>query len=247
MASLLDSVLERLGGWLLPPRCVLCGASGQPPCLDLCTDCDDELPATPPACPRCAARIAWGVPNGVCYERCAGNPPPYARCHAAFRYAAPVDALVQALKYRGQLTISRVLGELLARSVSGAGLGADVILPVPLHPLRHAERGFNQATEIARWTARRLELCCDTTLATRCVAGSRQVGLSAVERRLNLQGAFTANGQRVRGRHVALIDDVLTTGSTAAALADACLRAGAARVDVWCVALAEQPLGRSPG
>ena len=154
-----------------------------------------------------------------------------------------MDALVQALKYRGQLTISRVLGELLARSVSGAGLAADVILPVPLHPLRHAERGFNQATEIARWTARRLQLCCDPTLATRRVAGSRQVGLSAVERRLNLQGAFTANGQRVRGRHVALIDDVLTTGSTAAALADACLRAGAARVDVWCVALAEQPGG----
>jgi ComF family protein len=247
MKSMLDSMLERLGGWLLPPSCVLCGASGQAPCLDLCGDCHDELPAVPAACPRCAARTALAAASPEPCERCAASPPPYTRCHAAFRYATPVDGLVQALKYRGQLTISRVLGELLARSVGRAGLASDVILPVPLHPLRHAERGFNQATEIARWTARRLEICCDPTLATRRVAGSRQVGLSAVERRLNLQGAFTADGPRVRGRYIALLDDVLTTGSTAAALADALLRAGAARVDVWCVALADQPHGQPRG
>ena len=247
MISQLDSALERLGCWLLPPHCLLCGAPGQAPCLDLCFDCDEELPAASPACPRCASRQDVERACATPCERCAVSPPPYTRCHAAFRYAAPVDALVQALKYRGQLTISRVLGELLARSVGRAGLACDMILPVPLHPLRHAERGFNQATEIARWTARRLGSRCAPDLATRLVAGTRQVGLSAAERRLNLQGAFTANDQRAHGRHVAVVDDVLTTGSTAAALARALLDAGAARVDVWCVALAEQPNGSLSG
>jgi ComF family protein len=198
------------------------------------------------SCPRCCAALGTSAAGAPC-ARCVSDPPPYSGCHAAFRYADPVDTLVKALKYRGQLTISRVLGELLARSVSAASVAADAVLPVPLHQLRHAERGFNQATEIARWVARRLELPRDDRLATRVLEGSRQVGLTAAQRRTNLRGAFVADRGRVRGRHIAVLDDVLTTGSTAAALAEALLQAGAARVDVWCVALAEPPHSLAAG
>jgi ComF family protein len=243
MPRKLDRALERIGGWVLPPRCVLCGGKGQPPCLDLCADCDAALPVARSRCARCGAGLVAQPGAAVC-AACASDPPPYARCVAAFRYASPVDSLVQALKYRRQLTSSRVLGELLARALAADAGMVDAILPVPLHPLRHAERGFNQATEIARWVARRLDVRCGERLAARVREGPRQVGLPAAQRRSNLRGAFVADRDLVRGRRIAVLDDVLTTGSTATALTEALLDAGAARVVVWCVALAEGPRDR---
>jgi ComF family protein len=238
----LDTILARLGGCLLPPRCVLCGGPGHDPGLDLCVECDAGLPVLPSRCPRCAGEIEPRAIGSTCV-RCVTHPPPYTRCHAAFRYADPIDTLVKSLKYGGRLTMSRVLGELLARSIAGIpDADAATLLPVPLHPLRHAERGFNQASEIARWAARRLGIACDDRLATRVLESPRQVGLTAAQRRTNLRGAFVADRARVHGRHVIVLDDVLTTGSTAAALAETLLLQGdAGRVDVWCVALADAP------
>ena len=126
-----DRGLDAFCGSLLPPRCVLCGGPGQRPCLDLCAACEAALPTDP----------------HVLLE----GPRPIERCLAAFAYAFPMDHLVQLLKYRRQLAVGRVLGALLARSVDALGLQSDVdcVVPVPLHPGRHADRGFNQSTEIA--------------------------------------------------------------------------------------------------
>jgi ComF family protein len=249
MPTRLDSALERIGGWWLPTRCVLCGGSGQPPSLDLCRDCELELPVVPPVCRRCGAprAAAADTDESTGCRHCASDPPPFANCLAAFAYLPPVDLLIQALKYHGRLALGRVLGELLARAVASSGLGTDVdaVVPIPLHPSRHAERGFNQAAEIARWTSRRLDLECASSGARRSVAGPSQVSSSPAQRRANLRGAFTADPRRVDGRAIAVIDDVLTTGSTASALTHAMLQAGARRVDVWCVALAGS--ARSPG
>jgi ComF family protein len=235
--SRFDSALERLGGWLLPPRCVLCGGPGRPPALDLCAGCESGLPWAPPACPRCASTLSAST-SGC--EACANQPPPYANCHAAFAYADPVDLLVQALKYRGRLAFGRVLGELLAASLQRAGPldDIDVVVPVPLHPSRRAERGFNQAAEIARWTARRLGVGCDERLACRRIANPPQVLATPAQRRANLRGVFGADAARVAGRRLAIVDDVVTTGSTARALAATLLEARARRVDLWCVAVA---------
>jgi ComF family protein len=248
MPNRLDSVLEQIGGWWLPARCVLCGRRGQPPCLDICYECERELPRPQRVCPRCGATVGAGRLDSTDAEacaHCATDPPPLDRLHAAFVYAPPVDSLVHALKYRGRLAIGRVLGELLARSADAAGLRdrVDAIVPTPLHPSRHAERGFNQATEIARWTARRLDLECNARLASRRIAGPSQVGSTPAQRRANLYGVFAADANRVRGRAIAIVDDVVTTGSTTSALASALLAAGACRVDAWCVALAG---GRRP-
>lgn len=223
-----DRFVDSLGGLLFPPRCVLCGGPGQRPCLDLCRDCEASLPDSPAW--HLPARPGSGVPDLAAIDRC------YAR-HA---YGFPVDHLVHSLKYRGQLATGRVLGALLADGVKAFGLHLDVdwLLPVPLHPGRHAERGFNQAAEIARWTGRALRRPVMLAALSRTRDTQPQVGLGPAERHANIQGAFRATA-RVRGRRIVVVDDVVTTGSTIAAAAAAVREAGAATVDVWCVARAD--------
>jgi ComF family protein len=168
------------------------------------------------------------------------GPFPLDRCYAPYAYGFPVDHLVHSLKYRGQLATGRVLGALLASRAEALGLHLDVdcLVPVPLHPSRHADRGFNQATEIAHRAGRSvgrpvLEGALRRTRETR-----PQVGLRVADRRDNLRDAFRADA-RLRGRRVVVVDDVCTTGSTLAAAAAAMREAGAASVDAWCVARAD--------
>jgi ComF family protein len=216
MRDWVDRHLDRLGGLLLPPRCVLCGSRGQAPCLDLCRGCAASFEAAD--------------------EPELAGPVPLRRSCAPFTYAPPLDHLVHALKYRGQLATARVLGTLLAGWLAGRGLqhAVDVIVPVPLHADRHAERGFNQSAELARQLGRRLHLPVAGSLAIRRRATPPQVGLHLDERRRNLAGAFGAGP--VAGLCVAIVDDVTTTGTTLQELARVLVQAGACSVDAWCVA-----------
>jgi ComF family protein len=203
---------ERLTAWLLPPVCVLCGAPGQHAQFDLCPDCIGFLPLRP-----CGA----------------------GRLLAALDYAFPVDALIHELKFGGELRHARLLGYLLAAQVTRRGLPRPTALvPIPLHTSRWRERGFNQAAMIAHYTARSLELPCVPTALHRVRATSPQSRLSAAARRRNLLRAFVA-GDTARARlgsHVALIDDVVTTGSTFASAAQALRAVGVVTVECWAVA-----------
>jgi len=240
MVIQVDRVLDRLGGWLLPPRCILCQGRGQRPALDLCAACEGDLPVQSGCCPRCALPMDPDEAFSEC-PRCRADPPPFDRCHVPFRYDFPLGGLVRALKYDGHLAHARVLGTLLGRSLLAAGLHLeiDVLLPVPLHPDKLVERGFNQSIEIARWVARETLRPFETRTLVRCRPTRPQVGLPLVERVANLQGAFEVPGL-VRDRRVAVIDDVMTTGSTVREIAWALRRAGAGTIDVWCLA-------RTPG
>lgn len=184
------------------------------------------------ACPVCALPTAAGDVCGHCLRR----PPAFDATRAAFDYAFPVDVLVQALKYRHRLTLARFFADRLALPV-----GADLIVPMPLHPRRLLGRGFNQAVEIARPLARNAGVPMDVVHVIRVRDTPAQAQLGREARASNLRGAFACD-RRLDGMTVVVVDDVMTSGASLDAVAR-CLKAcGAARVENRVVARTPVPL-----
>jgi ComF family protein len=160
-----------------------------------------------------------------------------------FKYAYPVDHFIRALKFRGERVFARVLGELLAREHRSRGWDLpDCIVPMPLHVSRLRERGFNQSLEIARFAAASLGARVDAQSLVRRIATREQSGLSLEARRKNVRGAFEVVRPLPPGR-IALLDDVVTSGSTAHAAARALLDGGADEVEIWAAARVPSPFG----
>jgi ComF family protein len=224
----LDFVRERL----FPTYCRLCRAPGLPG-LELCADCREELPWLPRGCRGCAIPLPDDAQATYC-PSCQISPGALDSCVALFAYEEPVDRWIQGAKFNNELAAARLLGDLLADAIpSRTATDTASLVPVPLHRKRLAERGYNQSVEIARRPARlgyRLEL--DYVRRSRHTPA--QTGLSARQRKSNLRGAFSVR-RNPRGRHIILIDDVLTTGSTLNELAQTLKDAGAARVDAWVI------------
>jgi ComF family protein len=151
-----------------------------------------------------------------------------------------LDKLIQRFKFDGDLAAGRLLGELLADYLAAAGDKPDCIVPVPLHPSRLKERGFNQAVELARPVNRRLKIPVRLDLCERVRATEVQSKLDAAERKKNLRDAFAVK-RSVDGLHLALLDDVVTTGVTVETLARVLRDSGAKAVTVWSVARASSP------
>jgi len=222
---------------LWPGNCLLCAARA-PVGKDICPACERALPRTEWACPRCAARGAAMEVEGMPCGACQAHPPAYVSARAAFRYAAPVDKLIQHLKYHDRLELSRLLGGYLAKHLQALNDPLpDVVVPVPLHSSRLRERGYNQSLEIARFVARSLELPINWKDAQRIRPTMPQTELPREQRLKNVRGAFMT-GDAFAGRRVAIVDDVMTSGYTANALAESLLRSGAVEVRVWVVARA---------
>jgi ComF family protein len=220
---------------IFPATCLLCMDPGQPPFLDLCSECEADFPANAPACTRCASPLMMA---GTACASCASHRPAFDAAFAAYRYEFPLVELIHRLKYGGQVAIARILGMLLARRLLERGQPAvDAIVPVPLHDARAARRGYNQASEIARFAAELVGLPVLDRVALRVRATEEQAGLPAIVRRVNVAGAFEAIAGALPPT-VAIVDDVLTTGATGDALAQALKRAGCRRVEVWAVARA---------
>lgn len=238
------TLLDRCAGWLLPPRCVLCRGPGQSPALDLCRDCEAEMPYISVACVRCGLPWAGAAGTATGCDRCRALDLPYTRCLAPWAYEFPVTQLVQALKYEGALAHARILGTRIAVAAGPALAGRELLeappllVPMPLHPARLVERGFNQSREIARIVSRQVDLPLAEQALHRVRATVPQVGLARRERARNLSGAFTADAGIVASRTVILLDDVVTTGSTAAEAARTLLAARAVSVQVWAAARA---------
>ena len=197
----------------------------------LCPACLSDLPwHTQPQCPQCATPTPLGQTCGACLS----HPPAFDRTLAALGYAFPLDRLIPRLKYHSRLAIAPALGECLARAVEGAP-APDRLIAMPLHAKRVRERGFNHATEIAREVSKRLGLPLDTVSCQRIRDTPPQMGLKHDARRRNLRGAFACSGD-VRGQRIALIDDVMTTGTSLDELAATLKRAGACEVTCWVAA-----------
>ncbi len=213
--------------------CVLCGAASGDAMM--CAPCEAALPRLSSFCESCAVALPRA---GIC-GRCQRRPPAFDRAIAALEYRFPVDRVVHRFKYSADLAMGRWLSLQLAERVRGESL-PDLLVAPPLTGARLRERGFNQALEIAKVVGRRLGVRCDLSGLVKVRETSPQPGLGRARRRANLRRAFRCD-LALEGRNVALVDDVMTTGATADALARVLKAAGAARVSVWAVARTPDP------
>lgn len=212
------------GAALLPQQCQVCGEDAG--AVAVCGPCAAQLPRWPAAvCSSCALPVSGGARCGHCLRA----PPAFDRTQALFDYAFPVDRLVQALKYHRQLALASFLGAELAAAAVLLDERFDFVLPMPLHPRRLAERGFNQAVEIAQPLARRTGWRLELAAVAKLRDTPPQAGLDRERRRRAPRQAFGCRS-RLDGQHVLVIDDVMTTGATLDALAKCLKAAGAARV-----------------
>jgi ComF family protein len=248
------AILQHITDLIAPPVCALCLGDGQRLDeiwgIDLCLYCEQAFSLLATPCPRCGEPHA----SAGC-RRCSNQPPPFDAAFCAFRYEDPVDLLITNLKFRHELACARVLGMLFARRYLNSGYALpQCLIPMPLHASRYRERGFNQCAEIARHLAPRLRdasgrcLQRRADLLQRVRATHAQSGLTAAERAANLAGAFLARRDIAMPQHIALLDDVMTTGHTAAAAAQALKDAGCQRVEIWaCARAVRAEPGKSDG
>ncbi|MGZ8144184.1 MAG: ComF family protein [Methylosarcina sp.] len=221
---------------LFPPTCILCGNKGFNS-LDICYTCYQQLPRNDNCCRCCAEIMEVPLNNAALCGRCLSRRPAFDRTYAPFVYQGAVSHLITSLKFNKRYQNARLLGMLLAEHLNRNAELPDRIVPVPLHKARYGQRGFNQAIEIARTVARELQVPLDFFSCVRHRDTPHQTGLPAKQRRKNMKNAFSLV-KPVHARHIALIDDVMTTGTTVHELAALYKKAGVRKVDVWACARA---------
>lgn len=209
--------------------CALCGADC--PGL-LCPGCNGDLPRLTAACACC------GLPSqGSDCAACVARPPRWENLVVPFSFAYPIDKIIHEFKYLGAVFWRSFLArEVVRRSLSLNVPRPEALIPVPVHPRRLAERGFNQALELARGIGSELNIPVWSGALARVGSRPPQVGLSASQRRKNVQGAFATVGVTCAARRVAIVDDILTTGATSSELARILRRRGVHQIQVWVVA-----------
>jgi len=208
----------------------------------VCGHCIERFAPDLPRCRRCGLRTGAAVP--LC-GACLADPPPFDACSVGCDYGFPWDRLIGDFKFHGHVELAVPLAQRLLVAVRrDGGSLPQWVLPVPLAPQRLAERGYNQAWELARRVARSLGCRADARLLDRPLTGAHQAELGLAQRLTNLRGAFVPKPSRqvsLHGQHVAVVDDVMTSGATLREAAAALRRAGAARVDAWVLARTPAP------
>lgn len=223
-------------------QCLLCDETADA-AQAICTSCEAELPWLGGHCQVCALPLpSHGLVCGACLKK----PPSFSTVETPWRYAFPVDSLITRFKHQAKWPLGRLLGELLSQHLQHAfdhGLcKPDLLLPVPLADKRQRQRGFNQAALLSQWLSPLLQVPMQAHWLRRVIDTPAQQQLDAATRKRNLRKAFALSpDSQVNGLHVALVDDVLTTGATAESLARLLKKAGAARVDVYCLARTPKP------
>jgi len=241
------TLLDRLR-LCLPGSCLLCGSQVRR-VISLCQDCESRMPRMRLCCGVCGVAVSTTSWTGSC-GRCLLKPPPFTLCRGVFHYQSPVSKLLTDFKYHARFACGRALAWQLAgafleyydaaRSVFGTDQLPQLLIPIPLHSRRLRQRGFNQAQLLSEVIAARTAVPMTNQLLTRTRYTEAQSQLHASKRAVNLSNAFSVTGQLPDPglRHIAVIDDVITTTATARAATRALLSAGAERVDVWAAARA---------
>ncbi|CAB1276997.1 ComF family protein [Candidatus Nitrosacidococcus tergens] len=223
-------ILTALKQSLYPPACILCGAAGDLG-LDLCIPCRSELPLLGTVCSRCSNPLTENTP--ILCGTCQQDPPLQKSTLCPYRYDQPIDYLIQQLKFHHKLYLAPLFGELMVQFLkTRLNTMPECIIPVPLYPKRLRDRGFNQALEIARPIARAFNIPIDYQSVKRVRDTPPQLGLLQVDRKINLHNAFLVK-KNIQVKHVAIVDDVFTTGTTVGELAKVLYQSGVERVEVW--------------
>ncbi len=219
-------------------NCVLC-ASPEANNHAVCRPCLNDLPWHPKtSCPQCGL-----ASSGMVCGSCLNSSPDFDATISVFLYSYPVDAMMVRYKYGSMLNLGSTFGEFLAEKTALDALNhnhVDLIIPMPMHPQRLKERGFNQALEIAKVLTKnckeKLDYAkLDYTSVERQTLTPPQASLPLKERVKNIKGAFKVNGN-LTGKRIAIVDDVMTTGASLNELAKTLKKAGAAHVECWVVA-----------
>jgi ComF family protein len=227
----------------LPTLCVACRepVAGE----GVCADCWAKLSfIAPPLCPRLGIPFVYDPGPGLLSMEAIADPPAYARARAAVRYDDVARTLVHALKYQDRTDLAPAMGRWMARAGEELLSQADVLVPVPLHWRRGWSRRYNQSGALARVLEKQTGVPVARNALRRIRPTQQQIGLSRSQRAANVQGAFRVlpeQAHEIQGRHVVLVDDVLTSGATTDACARALLRARAAQVDVLVFARVVDP------
>ncbi len=220
---------------LYPPLCLLCGSANTAD-RDICNACLAELPHNINCCSICALPLDQHTLDRPVCGRCLRLTPVFDRCHTAFSYLFPISSMISEFKFAGKLQHGRLLTNLLISHIESSRLDLpELIIPVPLHRSRLLERGFNQAIELARPVGHHFNIPVDIASCIRTRATEAQTTLDKNRRRKNIRGAFTVT-QRFKHSHVAVLDDVVTTGGTVGEMARILKREGIQRVDIWALA-----------
>lgn len=228
-------IFRAIGYRLLSPTCIICRLPAKQ-ARDLCWRCQDDLPLNASACAQCALPIT-ATDNKMRCGHCLQRPPSFQRTIAPYIYQDAIATLIYDLKFNQQLANANILGQLFAENIECYYQGTalpEMIIPIPLHRRRLRQRGFNQALEICKPVSRRLNIPINPLSCQRIIDTEPQSCLNAKQRRKNLRGAFTTDN--ITAKHVAVFDDVITTGSTLQEFCTCLAKAGVEQIDVWCVA-----------
>lgn len=227
-------------GLLLPSSCVLCDCSVSR-AISLCESCENDLPILMDACKQCGLPLDTANENNAVCGHCLHTSTSVDYTLCLYHYQEPLDYLITTLKYKQQLSHAAILGNLLLGRLQKQAIEdfPDCIIPVPLHKNRLVKRGFNQSLEIARPVAKKFNIPIDVKSVRRKRQTLAQAELNATQRKKNVRGCFEIRSEGlVKYRHVVIIDDVVTTGSTINELAKQLKQSGVQKVGVWSIARA---------
>lgn len=233
----LKNNISLVANFLFPSICAFCNINSNRE-IDLCTTCEQDLPFLKNYCLYCAQPLPE---KQIVCGHCLKNRPPITRIFSLFHYQTPIDQLIVGLKFNNRLVNAKILGTLFANYLHGYYQKHDtkpeIIIPVPLHPNRLYERGYNQALELARPIAAMLQIPINHQLIKRIKNTQAQSLLSAKKRGQNINQAFTII-KNLKHEYVAIVDDVITTGSTIVELCKTLRQQNVKKIDVWCCAKA---------
>ena len=229
---MVNNCIKKIQFKLLPGCCLLCGKlSGTQ--QDLCPACRSKLPFNEHHCSTCAQPLPSSIPAGSICGRCQTNPPTYDHCFAPFRYQNELTNLHHNFKFHHKLAAGRLMAELMCEQLAAPLIQRpQLLLPVPLHAKRLRERGFNQAQELARILSAQLSIPVDShSLSRRCNTRA-QSSLPKKERQKNIRNAFALTA-KIGSPHVAIIDDVMTTGLTVNEISRSLRASGVSEIEIW--------------